>query len=228
MPEDLKPFRIVCEWPSLHVVAGGQTNDWDITVAVDSPNEGWEVLAGGFFLNRQTIDLHGLTAQEKTMFFSTQYLQRPIGYLTDLDFATTGGMTITDQFIVSDTPLDDIRGAFAGASTSFQAGYNSSPDDYITIKLAEGVVAAQNNAIPVMMAITDSWSFGSGDPTASNKLYLYRWVNIDTVNTPIAAGAIVQVPDVRYVGLGVTTKEKELVWMQRQKRAFEIQNQSLL
>lgn len=228
MPEDLKPFRIIKEFPSLNVVSTGVSDDWDLQPIGIITNEGWQKLGPSFFLNRQTIDLHGLTAEEKTMFFSTQFLQRATRYSTTMNFATSGGMTITDQFIISDSPLDDIIGTVPDNARSFEAGFNTSPDDYITIKLGEGVVMAQNNAIPLVLSLVDGYSFGSGDPTATNKLYCYRFVDLDTTLTPIPPGSLIELPSVRYVGVGVTTKEKSLVWMQRMKRAFEIQNQSLL
>jgi len=227
MPEDLKPFRIIKEFSPLNVLSTGISDDWDLQSIGTITNEGWTKLGPSFFMNRQTIDLHGLTAEERTMFFSTQFLQRPTRYSTTMDFATSGGLTLTDQFIISDTPLDDITGTVPDNARSFQAGFNSSPDDYITIKLAEGVVMAQNNAIPLVLSMVDAYNFGSGEPTASNKLYCYRFVDIDTTNVPIAPGSLIELPGVRYVGVGVTTKEKSLVWMQRMKRAFEIQNQSL-
>jgi len=229
MPEDLKPFRIIKQLNALNLNAGASPNDWNITALATSGfvNEGWSKISGNTFLQQQTIDLHGLTAQEKTMFFSTQFLQRPHQYETDAAFAASGGMTIWDQIVVSDVPLANPEVPVGNQLPSIFAGFDVSADDYITVKLAEGVILAQNNAIPLVLSIVDSFSFGSGDPTASNKLYLYRWATINT-SLPIAIGGRVTIPPLRYVGLGVTTKEKELVWMQRLKRSFEIQNQSLV
>jgi len=214
-----KAFRLVKEISALELhYLPSPDNIWGILS--DSP--GWEDLGGNVFLATEEIDLHGVTRQDLTLFFASNYTQRPNPYLTDMAVdAVLGGLEVRDWMIVSDVPLKDIR---ALPITSNNAGFNISPDDYMTIKLAEGVVFSQTSNAPISMVMTDSFSFASGDPSASNKLYLYRWIHlrVDSGQVP-QPGAQAIIPQKRYVGTGISTEEPELVWMMRLKRSFEIQ-----
>jgi hypothetical protein len=73
------------------------------------------------------------------------------------------------------------------------------------------------------MIESDQWNFGSGEPTASGDLYLYRWVTI-TSNAGIALNNnVITVPDMRYVATGIAAKEPDLVHINRLRLAYEAQ-----
>jgi hypothetical protein len=220
MPED-KAFRIMREIAPLSLVfAGPPSGEWQI----DASSPGWEKLAAtNAFLATEEIDLQGITRQDLTMFFANNYTQRAAPYSCNLTVDSTyGGVEIVDNMVVSDVPLKDIRNV---PVSSIKAGFNVSPDDYMTLKLAEGVIFTQTSNAPNTMVMTDSFSYASGDPSASDKVYLYRWIQIHTDFNlpPLPDGTTIVIPAKRYVGTGITTEEPELVWMMRLKRSFEIQ-----
>lgn len=182
MAED-KAFRIIREIGPLSLIFEPDPSaEWQI----DHDSPGWEKLAAtNVFLATEEIDLQGITRQDLTMFFASNYTQRAAPYSCNLTVdPTRGGVEIVDNMVVSDVPLKDIRGTTA---LSIKAGFNVSPDDYMTLKLAEGVVFTQTSNAPNTMVMTDSFSYASGDPSASDKVYLYRWIQIHTdLNLPPA------------------------------------------
>jgi len=229
MAED-KAFRLVKEIPALFAkYETSPAGDWVVNTSSIAPITigGWEKLnSTGLFFRSDEIDLQGIMREEKTLFFASNYTQRADPYQSGLEVNTTfGGVEIIDRMIVSDVPLKDIRNA---PVASIRAGFGSSPDDYMTVKLAEGVVFVQTINAPNTMVMTDSYSFASGDPTASDKLYLYRWVQISrNLNIVVPEDTTVIVPAKRYVATGISTEEPELVWMMRLKRSFEIQESAV-
>lgn len=171
--------------------------------------------SAAWFLRSQ-LDIGGWTKRELTAFFATQYLQRPSPYsVTGAIDPTQGGMSIEDVVYISDVPLnlDDAEWFFAG--------FPRADSDWMTIKFAEGSQRVQTTTNPVSMTMNDSWSFGSGEPTASGMLYCYRLIACrKLVPTP---QDIVDFPTIRWVGTGIATGEPEFVYLSRLRRSFELQ-----
>ena len=161
--------------------------------------------------------------QELTLFFGSQGLQRSSTYFTSITPLPVGGGRVSDIFIVSDVPLQDV-GALGTPSlaTSTQAGFNASPDDALNTKFARGSVMVQSTNTPGVMIESDTWNFGSNDPTASDSLYLYRWVGLVTSGIPQNNDTIT-IPDLRYIATGITTKEPDLIHINRLRLSYEQQ-----
>ena len=116
--------------------------------------------------------------------------------------------------IISDVPLDltDAQWVFAG--------FPQANSDWMTIKYAEGTQRVQTTTSPVTMTMNDSWSYGSGEPTASGTLYCYRVVGIrKLIPTPQDT---VDFPTIRWVGQGIATEEPEFVYLTRLRRSYEL------
>ena len=127
---------------------------------------------------------------------------------------TEGGMSCEDVVIISDVPLDltDAQWVFAG--------FPQANSDWMTIKYAEGTQRVQTTTSPVTMTMNDSWSYGSGEPTASGTLYCYRVVGIrKLIPTPQDT---VDFPTIRWVGQGIATEEPEFVYLTRLRRSYEL------
>lgn len=216
-----EPFELKKTIEGARFIYDQSTNDWTVDPSdVIYTGANWEKLAAGTFLSRETLDIAGLSKQDLTLFFASQGIQRSFCYVTTVLVTPVGGAGCVDVFIVSDVPLGD-----ATSVTPFSefAGFSKSPDDYINTKFAQGRVMVQSTNAPLTMIESDQWNFGSGQPTASGDLYLYRWVTI-TSNAGIALnGNLVTVPDFRYVATGITTKEPELVHINRLRLAYEQQ-----
>lgn len=217
-----EPFELKKTIEGARFIYDQASNNW----AVDGINDviytgsNWEKLDAATFLSRETLDIAGLSMQELTLFFASQGLQRSFCYVTNVTASPAGGAGCIDVFIVSDVPLGD-----ADTATPFSefAGFSKSPDDYINTKFAQGRVMSQSTSTPLTMIETDGWNFGSGEPTASGDLYLYRWVTI-TSNAGIALNNnFLAVPDMRYVATGIAAKEPDLVHINRLRVAYEAQ-----
>jgi len=225
MAED-RAFRLVKELsPVTLQVEEGSTGDFEVipgSIGYEQTGE-WAALSSSAFYWRGTMDLRGVTASDRTLFFASNIYQRPLPYLSSVDMASPVmlGFTIMDQLIVSDVPLDDP--AATTSPWSQTAGFADSRDDYMEVKLAQGFLCSSNTNTPKALPVVDTWSFGSNDPTATNKLYLYRWLNIFFApGTQFLPGEKIAIPPYRYVGTGISTNEPDLEWLMRLKRSFEV------
>jgi len=216
-----EPFEIKKTINGATFIYDQASNSWSVSVDTTLyTGANWEVLTASSFLSREILDISGLAKQELTLFFASQGIQRSYLYATTVIASPTGGGGLIDVFIVSDVPLGDPTG-----STPFSqfAGFSKSPDNYINTKFAQGRVLVQSTSTPLVMMESDQWNFGSGEPTATDKLYLYRWVSILS-NAGVALEAnLIHVPDQRYVATGITTKEPELIHINRLRLSYEQQ-----
>ena len=76
-------------------------------------------------------------------------------------------------------------------------------------------------AIDLLLPV-DGGSFGSGEPTAAAKLWVYR---IARVNGSKGAGNTLTIPASRFVMSGTAIKEDDLPYMMRLKRSYELATQ---
>lgn len=220
MSDDIQPFKIIKEFSSLALT--NAASGWEFTAPAAFPTGSWEQLGVRSWCQRLTIDLAGLSSEERTLFFEANILQRPRSYMAPI-LSPVAGITLTDQIVVSSVPLEDYDTALLphGYSGMF-AGFNQSTDEFNQTLLGEGVQIVQNSTILQMLPVADSYSFGSNEPTAASKLYLYRWIILDQAGVP-AVGDNLNIPPVRYVGIGVSGKEDDLVYIERLRRSYEAQ-----
>jgi len=189
------------------------------------PGSNWEKIpASDIFISRETLDLAGLSSEERTLFFGTQILQRAAQYLsTVIVDAVAGGAVVSDVMIVTDVPLANPMTIVSGGVNAMNAGFNNSADDYTNVKLARGVIMSQTTTAPISMVNSDSWEFGSSDPTAADQLFLYRYVSISATAPAPSDG--ITVPAIRYVASGISAVEDSTVYINRLRRSYEQQQQ---
>jgi len=213
-----KPFNIVAYLPQFSgIYVAASTNDWTINTVLTTGD--WTDLTGGAFLFETQIDMAGWTKQGLTAFFANQFVQRAIPYTVfGASAAPTGGAEVLDQIIVSDVPLDTTPLTLGVANV----GYPTTPDDYMTIKFSQGFQFTQTTNAPTTMTQGDTWTTGSGEPTAAGTLYVYRLIQI--LKTPPAPADRVNCPEYRYVAQGIATAEPEFVYLNRLRRSYELQN----
>ncbi|AXQ65387.1 MAG: hypothetical protein [Circular genetic element sp.] len=221
------PFRItkVIDGATFYYDAVGAT--WEVSYGTEAgpylPSNNWIKLgATNNFLSEERLDLAGLSMQELTLMFANQRIQRSGPYVSTVTIdPAQGGALIIDSFVVSDVPLGaaDTFTPLGQGPNSIQAGFNNSPDEFINTKLAIGSSWTQSTTSPLVMLSSDNWEYGSGDPTASDMLYLYRWVQL-TVPGPSGSDAC-QVPSIRYTATGMTTKESDTVYINRLRLSYE-------
>jgi len=201
-------------------------------IAIDSPGNlvaavtgtGWEyhpLTANGqtyqAFVNRQYIDLAGWSAEELTMFTVGVDVQKngtPLAtdiacpLITVYDFLTTRK--------ISDVEIS----ALPNTTPSFQ----DSTLDLMQCIYAERQSLATNAQIPGTYINVDGGTIGSGNPSAQDKLH---WTRI--IITTFAGGEGVGALAIQPTNLLVqatTDKEKDLVWMERLRRSYVLQDRA--
>lgn len=221
------PFRITKTIDGATFYYDAAATTWEVSYGTEAgpylPSQNWIKLGvRNVFLSEERLDVAGLSKQELTLFFANQMIQRAGPYISSVAIdPLLGGALIQDTIIVSDVPLGaaDTFTPLGQGPNSMQAGFNNSPDDYLNTKLAMGSTWTQSSTSPLVMISSDNYEFGSGDPTATDTLFLYRWVVLDV---PVPAGSdACQVPSIRYTATGMSTKEPDLVHINRLRLSYE-------
>lgn len=217
--------RLAAMHPSLTLTYQGGTT-W--APSPGTATTGWQQLGSntGFFHETQ-IDLSGYALQDMTFFPSAVGVQDPGVYrMLPGAASTTSSLYVLD--LITSTPIDptdvmvtDLLGNMQGP------GMFGSDETFETILYGLFRVFAENNTIkiPNFQQLQRSQRFESGEPTAADKLYCYRIVQISATG-PLDAGlSYIVVPAARQLIAGRITEESELVYMQRLKRSYELANQ---
>jgi hypothetical protein len=215
---DDRPFALKKVIEGARFIFDEALNVWNIEAPT---GHNWNAISAHNFLSEEILDVAGLSKQDLTLFFGAQGLQRALPYTTDVVVTPDGGAGLLDIFIVSDVPLAHPQNIFP--PTSFTAGFPTSADEALNTKFARGRAVVQSNSAPITMIESDTWDFGSNSPTAGDRLYLYRWILITSAAGIVMNGNFIFVPDVRYIANGITTKEKDLVHINRLRTSYEQQ-----
>lgn len=213
-----RPFNIKEYIPYIEIKRNVSNDGYeqDLTKSGAPYTQLYDTATSAAWFLRSKIDVGGWTRDELTGFFASQFLQRTVSYnVVGLVDAVLGGMSGEDIVIVSDVPLDTDN------SLWFHAGFPRADSDWMTIKFAEGIQKVQTSTSPVIMTTNDAWSFGSGEPTATDFLYVYRYITVRK-NLP-GPTDIMHFPTLRYVAVGIATDEPDHVYVNRLRRSFELQ-----
>jgi len=98
-------------------------------------------------------------------------------------------------------------------------GFLPSTVDIMQVTYGQTVEYAENNTIPGTFIRVSTGTFGTGDPTAMDKLH---WTRIyPCVNQAEDTGLVIY--PTNCVVQAVTAKEKDLVWMERLRRSYVLQ-----
>jgi len=81
------------------------------------------------------------------------------------------------------------------------------------------VVPTTQATVLDLMQVVNAGTFGSSDPVVVQKLWVYRIVRVNGTKT---AGDTLAIPASRFILRGTVIKEKDLVYMQRLKRSYEL------
>jgi len=193
------------------VTPGEPTND-------TTSSGGWEVLSGPqgvyhHFVARTYIDLSGWSAQELTTFTQGIDIQKQlfpvytgvIPQMFELDYITTRRIT--------DDELTEI-----GNDNSLP-GFHSSTLDLMEMIYGERLSYAVNAQIAGTFIQVGEERFGSGNPTAMDKMHWTRHIIIPGA----APGATLQVYPTNLIVQALTVEEKDLVWLERLRRSYVLQ-----
>lgn len=216
--------RLAAMHPALsETYAGGAL--WNPTVP--SRNQGWvQMSTGSGWFHETQLDLSGYAMDSLTFFPTAVGIQDPGVYrMAPGVSSTTSSLYVLD--LITSTPIDASRlmvSDWLGAGIG--PGMFGSPETFETILYGLGRVFSENSTIkiPNYQQLQRSQRFESGEPTAADKLYCYRIVQISAESLDAGLSNIV-IPACRQLISGMLDEESELVYMQRLKRSYELANQ---
>ncbi len=225
--------RLAAMHPSLNLQYDGGTN-WSVIPL--SPATGWTPLTSnaGFFHETQ-IDLSGYAMDSLTFFPSAVGVQDPGVYrFAPKADSLTSGLYVFD--LITSTPINPsdimINDLLLG---NYGPGMFGSDETFETILYGLFRAFSENSTIkiPNFQQLQRSQRFESGEPTAADKLYCYRIVQVQAdglLPTDPSGGltpgqSYISIPAARQLIAGRITEESELVYMQRLKRSYELANQ---
>jgi hypothetical protein len=213
MPEDVKPHQLVKQAPmnemnltyegsSLDTVTG--TNGW---TGLISDNGLYPI---GVY--RTYFDLAGWSREDLTTFVQgvdiqkshmpLQVVQNSLTLVQEIDILSTRRITDAEITAWREYP-----------------GFLPSTVDIMQVTYGETVEYAENGNIPGTYVRVSAGTFGTGDPTAMDKLH---WTRIYPCVNQLADTGLVIYPT-NCVVKAITAQEKDLVWMERLRRSYVLQ-----
>ena len=216
--------RLAAMHPALTVSYAGGTN-W--TAYPGTTGKTWQQLSSGSgFFHETQIDLSGYALQDLTFFPNAVGIQDPGQYRMKAGAAaSTSAVFVLD--LITSTPIDvnrvmvdDLFGLNIGPAMF------GSDETFETVLYGLFRLFSVNSTItiPDYQQLQRSQRFESGEPTAADKLYCYRIVQI-SAEVLDAGQSYLLVPACRQMIAGNIDAEPELVHMQRLKRSYELANQ---
>jgi len=188
---------------------GTVTNQWEL-IQLDANT--------AMIACRTYIDLAGWSMQELTTFtqgIDIQKQQIPLKVPTGLpkaqsvwefDFITSRRLTTNELTDITSLP------GFSGSTCSLQQ-----------VIYGERMMYGENATIPGNYIQISSDTFGSGNPTAMDKLH---WTRLLIIDSP-GDGEQLAVFPTNLVVQAMTVEEKDLVWMERLRRSFVTQGRNI-
>ncbi len=183
----------------------------------------WDAASGWFGQGAKTlvsetyIDLSANTLDDLTLVPRGPFLQDPGMYLHN----KPGPFVVVD--IISQERLD-LNAVVAVLDVQSVPGMPESNIEPIQILFGNLRVMNSNTTVPgpaanLLFLTSRSSQFGSGEPTAVEKLWCYRILH--WVVSPVA-GDTLEVPAGRFVIPSEIIAEKELSYLMRMKRSYEL------
>ena len=181
----------------------------------------WEVLTGptNIFrhcVNRSYIDLAGWSKEDLTTFTQGVDIQKSLlpfntGVIPNvytIDYLTTRR--------ISDDELTEVE------TSGALPGFSSNTLDLMQMIYGERMQLAQNTNVGGTYIQISGETFGSGNPTAMDKLHWTRHILVPGA----AEDATLQIFPTNLVVQAMTLEEKDLVWMERLRRSYVLQDQA--
>jgi len=224
MVEDVKPHQLYKQVAGTDFTALGEGGSLPL-VGVNATN-GWMAqivaAAGGIvsYSFRNYIDLAGWTKEELTTFIQGVDIQksRPPGFasnvseIVEIDLLTTRRLTDSEvgvNFLARTMP------GFLGDTLEQPAV------DLMNVIYGQQRTYTPPNPATGAFITTNTSTWGSGVPTAMDKLH---WTRIYLISVTADATGVIYPTNL--VVQAMTTKEKDLVWMERLRRSYVLQDEA--
>lgn len=209
-------MKVLAKYHSALDITQAAPNNYDLTaVSQVGSNSQWERISGQVFVSETFFDLAGLAMDDKTIFPSGITCQR--GNSPLLEAAAPG-----DNFIMLDVltsiPIDVANDVLDWFNVG--AGFPGSTLNFEHVLYMRGqrwtVDVDTNSQFPLK---ADEWQSGSMSPTASDRVYSYRVVLVNTGNS----SARIITPSGRHVMQVETKEEPTYEYLMRLKRSYDLQ-----
>ena len=178
----------------------------------------WELVGTGIFVSSTYFDLAGMSMEEKTLFFEAAGTQSALPPAGSAAAVAGDALVIADLMTTSPlTPFEaaqvGVFGNFPPAPLSFQETVYGRIDSWV-VHIDTGTWGSYT--------LTNSEQIGSMMPTASDRVYSYRIVNMAAVaptETTITLSAA------RHILRAIAKEEPDHEYMMRLLRSYQLQQE---
>jgi hypothetical protein len=193
--------------------------------------EGWQLAptsGGTLYWHETTIDLSGYAAESLSFVPTAVGIQDPGLYYVKQAGGSTGPSTELFTQVLDIITSVPINPQVIGDLQLFSIGMGmlGSTEDFKSIVMGQYRMMTPSTTLtlPNYQQLQRSQRFDSGEPTAADKLFCYRIVNVYAVGSadPWGPASLIQSPAARQILQGVMTTENELVHLMRMKRSLEL------
>jgi len=184
-------------------------------------NNGWKILSGNVqFLSQTYFDLAGMSLDEKTLFFDGMTTQ-------DAGNVVFGGGQAGDSLVVYDImtsiPVDLTKPDVYGNLINFGFGFPGSNlnFEHVLYQRRRRYTLDVDTAAAFCLIAEDSQS-GSLMPTASDRVYSYRFATVYDISSTITA---ISLTGARHLMSATAKEEPTYEHMMRLKRSYDLQQE---
>jgi len=180
---------------------------------INITGSGWQPLGAAFMaVQRSYFDLSGYNRKKLTTFIQGVEIQEA-GTLASTDTITQVMELITTEYL-SDAELSAVFGAAVTSAPGFPSStVNQEQIIYGRRRVYTNYSTQLAATIPLLHS-TQRW--GTCSATTADKLHITRVAMTNSINKTI------NIPDVNVVLAAVIVEEKELPFLMRQKRSYEL------
>jgi len=164
------------------------------------------------------LDLSGYSLDDLTFFPGM-----PMAQEGGMFGMTLGGNFMVDYTIVSLVPITETMmmtiDPVAVATEFTVPGFMGSTTDASQIVWGQGRQLAPVSTANGVLSVQNAWHWGTGSPTASDKLYIHKFVQAFVEGDD----SEIQIPPTNIMVPGIVGKEADLVYINRLRRSYEAQ-----
>lgn len=186
----------------------------------NQPTNGWGVSPSGILFYENYFDMAGLMLDDLTLVPTVTTLQDGLPYVVQ----NTASLNVWDIISTERLDIEYFLNYTAGTGMS-GPGLSESKEDWnqmIMCNYRFMTLQTQFTDASLMLPATGG-TFGSQEPSAARKLWIYRIV-VDS-GPQTGSPTIIAIPATRFVMAAEVVQEKELAYMMRLKRSYEISTQ---
>jgi hypothetical protein len=170
------------------------------------------------------FDMSGLTLDDLTFVPQGSELQDPGRYIYDIPAIDTYPVVDVEVLDIISQERLTLADIDANLTLGNAPGMMETTEDFTQLIMGNyRVMIVSNTTANVELLLpVDGGLFSSAEATAAARLWCYRVVRINGVK---GTGDLLKIPASRFILVGTTIEEKELPYMMRLKRSYELGTQ---